>query len=169
MKILKHILYLLFKNYNMVKYCRFRGVKIGEGTKIKSSVNISTEPYLISIGCNCKITGRVNLITHDGGPWVFRSENPNLDVIKKITIGDNVYVGVGATLMPGVNIGNNCVIGAQSVVTKDIPSNSVAVGSPARVIKSLKEYKEKVLSEAYYTKTLTANKKRKFLEKRLKG
>ncbi len=54
-----------------------------------------------------------------------------------ITIGHNVWAGGGVIFCPGVTVGNNCVIGAGSVVTKDIPANSVAVGNPARVIKTV--------------------------------
>lgn len=50
-----------------------------------------------------------------------------------VTIGDNVWIGGGAIIMPGVTIGNNVVIGAGSVVTKDIPDNSIAFGNPCRV------------------------------------
>ncbi|MBP5293723.1 MAG: sugar O-acetyltransferase [Clostridia bacterium] len=56
-----------------------------------------------------------------------------------VTIGDNVWVGANAVILPGVSIGDNCVIGAGTVVTKSIPANSVAVGNPARVIKTLSE------------------------------
>ena len=52
-----------------------------------------------------------------------------------VTIGDNVWIGGGAIIMPGVTIGNNVVIGAGSIVTKDIPDNSVAYGSPCRVMR----------------------------------
>ncbi|MCR5501783.1 MAG: acyltransferase [Lachnospiraceae bacterium] len=61
----------------------------------------------------------------------------------RITIGDYVFVGVGCTLLPGVTIGSRVVIGAGSVVTGDIPDNSVAVGSPAKVIGTYDEYIEK--------------------------
>lgn len=54
-------------------------------------------------------------------------------------IGDNVYIAANATVIGGVNIGNNVIIGAGSVVVKDIPDNSVAVGNPARVIRSINE------------------------------
>jgi maltose O-acetyltransferase len=56
-----------------------------------------------------------------------------------VTIGDNVWIGGGAIILPGVTIGKNSVIGAGSVVTKSIPDNSVAVGNPCRVIRALKE------------------------------
>ncbi len=53
------------------------------------------------------------------------------------TIGDNCWIGGGATILPGVTIGNNVTIGAGSVVTRDIPDNTVAVGNPARVIRKI--------------------------------
>ena len=53
--------------------------------------------------------------------------------------GDNVWFGAEVTVCPGVTIGDNCVIGAGSVVTKDIPANTVAVGNPCRVIRSLEK------------------------------
>ena len=54
-------------------------------------------------------------------------------------IGDNVYIAANATVIGGVNIGNNVIIGAGSVVVNDIPDNSVAVGNPARVIRPINE------------------------------
>ena len=56
---------------------------------------------------------------------------------KPITIGDNVWLGGGVIILPGVNIGENTVVGAGAVVTKDLPANVVAVGNPARVIRPL--------------------------------
>ena len=52
-------------------------------------------------------------------------------------IGDNVWIGGGAIVLPGVTIGNNAIIGAGSVVTRDIPADTVAAGNPARVLKTL--------------------------------
>ena len=54
-----------------------------------------------------------------------------------IFIGNNVWIGANCCILPNVHIGDNCVIGAGSVVTKDIPSNSVAAGNPAKVIKKI--------------------------------
>ncbi len=59
------------------------------------------------------------------------------DGIKNIMIGDHVWIGAGAVILPGVTIGNNSVIGAASVVTKNIPANTLAVGNPCHVIKQL--------------------------------
>ncbi len=56
---------------------------------------------------------------------------------KNITVGNNVWFGASVTVCPGVNIGDNCVIGAGSVVVKDIPANSIAVGNPCKVIRKV--------------------------------
>ena len=56
-----------------------------------------------------------------------------------IVVGDNVWIGAGVQVMPGVTIGSNVVIGSGSIVTKDIPSNSVAVGNPCKVIRQITE------------------------------
>ena len=62
---------------------------------------------------------------------------------KEIHIGNNVWIGAGAVVMPGVTIGDNAVIGAGSVVTKDIPANVVAVGNPCRVMREIGEHDKK--------------------------
>ena len=56
-----------------------------------------------------------------------------------ITIGNNVWIGAGAVVLPGVTIGDNTVIGAGSIVTKDIPANVVAVGNPCKVIREISQ------------------------------
>ena len=58
-----------------------------------------------------------------------------------MVIGNNVWIGSGANILPGVSIGDNSIIGAGSIVIKDIPANSVAVGIPAKVIKNLDDKK----------------------------
>lgn len=58
-------------------------------------------------------------------------------------IGDNVFIGMNSSIMPGVHIGNNCVIGTGSVVTKDVPDNMVVAGNPARIICTLEDFYKK--------------------------
>lgn len=72
-----------------------------------------------------------------GHPLDAESRNKGLEYAKTIKVGNNVWFGGNVTVLPGVRIGNNCVIGAGSVINKDIPDNSVAVGNPCRVIKTL--------------------------------
>ncbi len=70
-------------------------------------------------------------------PTDTKERNKGLEFAKPITIGNNVWIGAGVTVLPGVKIGDNCVIGAGSVVVRSIPENSIAVGNPCRVIKSV--------------------------------
>lgn len=72
-----------------------------------------------------------------------RNEVPDLELTAPITIGDNVYIGLNVTNMLGVSIGNRVIIGTGSIVIKDIPDNSVAVGVPAKVIKTVDDYLER--------------------------
>lgn len=90
----------------------------------------------ITIGEDCQIGPNVQLLTptHPVEPQPRRDR---LEAAKPITIGDNVWLGGGAIVLPGVTIGDNTVIGAGAVVTKDIPANSVAVGNPARVVREI--------------------------------
>lgn len=76
-----------------------------------------------------------------GHPIDYVERNKGIEYTKPITVGDNVWIGGGVKVMPGVNIGSNVVIGGGSVVVKDIPDNSVAVGNPCRVIKKLEDKK----------------------------
>lgn len=73
-----------------------------------------------------------------GHPLDYKRRNKGLEYAKPIKVGNNVWIGGNVVVLPGVTIGDNSVIGAGSVVTKDIPSNVVAVGNPAKVIKEIK-------------------------------
>lgn len=155
------------KARNPVAYLRNKGAKIGSGCSIVSNVDFGSEPYLITIGDNVRLTEHVRLITHDGGVWVARHLDEtyrNADLFKRIQIGNNVHIGVNAVIMPGVTIGNNVIIGCCAVVTHDIPDNSVAVGVPARVIETVDEYIAKNNNRFVNTKAYSAEEKRRFLE-----
>ncbi|HEY0189268.1 MAG TPA: sugar O-acetyltransferase [Cellulomonas sp.] len=90
----------------------------------------------ITIGADCQIGPNVQLLTPthpiDPGP-----RRDKLEAAQPITIGDNVWLGGGVIVCPGVSIGDDSVIGAGSVVTRDVPARVVAVGNPARVIRSI--------------------------------
>ena len=88
------------------------------------------------IGNNVLICPKVNLITlnHD-----FNLENRFATIAKPIKIEDNVWIGINSTILPDVTIGKNAIVGARSVVTKDVPENAVVVGNPAKIIKYINE------------------------------
>ena len=127
-------------------YARKIGVKIGEGCNI-STKSFSSEPWLITIGNNVRIARDVQILTH-GGLWSIRKMDKkykNLEYFGKINIKDNVYIGQGAIIMPGVTIEENCIVGAASIVTKSIPKGSVVAGNPARFVSNIDSFIENIL------------------------
>lgn len=88
---------------------------------------------------------------------------PDFDVFGKVVIGDYVYIGSGALIMPGVTIGNNVLIAAGSVVTKSIPSGSVVAGNPARIISNIEEYYQRNKSFDFHSKYLSSWEKKELL------
>jgi acetyltransferase-like isoleucine patch superfamily enzyme len=152
----------IFRRFWPVKYARHIGVKMGDNCRL-INVSFSTEPYLVTLGDHVSATN-TRFETHDGGVWVLRDQYPLIDVIKPINVGNNVFIGFGAMILPGVTIGNNVIIGAHSLVTKNIPSNVVAAGVPARIIKPLGDYKEKAIVDYDKTKHFSAKGKRLYYE-----
>jgi acetyltransferase-like isoleucine patch superfamily enzyme len=91
----------------------------------------------IKVGCNLRMGPNVGLISANHNPDDY---DEWIDV-GPIEIGDNVWIGMNSVVMPGVKIGSNVIIGSNSTVTKDIPDNSIAVGSPCKVAKVKEPYK----------------------------
>jgi len=117
-----------------VEAARELGVTIGEGCRIYS-LQISSEWELLTIGDRVTVSSDVTFITHDGVGWLFPDEQGRRHYwLARIEIGDDVFVGAGSTIMPGVRIGNRCVVAAGSVVTKSVPDGSVVGGNPAKII-----------------------------------
>ena len=84
-----------------------------------------------------------------GHPIDPERRNQGLEYAYPITVGDNVWIGAGVQVMPGVTIGSNVVIGGGSVVVKDIPGNSVAVGNPCRVIRAITQADQETCWDRY--------------------
>lgn len=160
-RLIKRKYYLTFKP---IDYLKKIGVNFQEGElHIYGRIAWGTEPWLITIGKNVHITDGVKFITHDGGTLLYRNQIPDLEITKPITVGNNVYFGNNVIVLPGVNIGNNVVIGAGAIVSQDIPDNSLAVGVPARVIKTADEYLEKLKRESLHLGQLKGQEKDKAL------
>ena len=92
----------------------------------------------VTIGDNCQMAPNVAIYTA-GHPIHPDTRNTAFEYGKEVTIGDNVWIGGNTVICPGVHIGNNVVIGAGSVVTKDIPDWAIAAGNPCRVIRKITE------------------------------
>lgn len=117
-------------------YCDYgMYISIGAGTFANFGVTfLDVAP--IRIGNDVQIGPYVQFLTatHPLEPALRRDK---WESAKPITIADNVWVGAGAIILPGVTIGENTVVGAGAIVTKDLPANVVAVGNPARIIRQL--------------------------------
>jgi serine acetyltransferase len=107
-----------------------KDLQIGSGTAYSLANLDGIAPQLIRIGKDCVLAPQCVVITHDA------SYLPTLGRYRfaPVEIGDRVFIGFGAVIMPGLTIGSDSVIGAGAVVTKDVPPNTVVAGVPARVI-----------------------------------
>jgi acetyltransferase-like isoleucine patch superfamily enzyme len=112
-------------------------ITIGENTTIYNSTHIAAveRGSEIRIGSDCLFSGYVDIRTTDSHSIIDLQTRKRINFAKNVTIGNHVWLGGHATVLKGSTIGNNCVIGMKSLVTKDIPNNCVAAGSPAVVIK----------------------------------
>ncbi len=113
------------------------------GYNIEIGENFYSNHNLIILDC-AKVTFGNNVFIAPncafytaGHPLDYKTRNEGLEYAKPISVGDNVWIGGNVVVLGGVKIGNNVVIGAGSIVTKDIPDNTLAYGAPARKIKEL--------------------------------
>lgn len=119
-------------------YCDY-GTNIEVGKNFFANYNCTIlDVAKVRIGDNCQLAPNVAIYTA-GHPVHPVSRNSGYEYGKEITIGDNVWIGGNAVICPGVHIGNNVVIGAGSVVTKDVPDWVIAAGSPCRVLRKITE------------------------------
>lgn len=125
-------------DYFDVDYLRSRGVKIGENVDIVNSKIDFCHGFLVSIGNNVTITNST-ILAHDGSTKKFIGYSK----VGRVDIGDDVFIGYGSIVLPNTKIGNKVIVGAGTVVAKDVPDNVVIVGNPFRVICTFDEYVER--------------------------
>lgn len=121
--------FALISNYNVI---------LGSGLNIMHNVFISND---VEIGEGTLINNRCN-IHHNVKIGKFCEISPNVCITGNVLVGEFTSIGASAVIIPKIKIGKNCIIGAGSVVNRDIPDNSVAVGSPASVIKEVELFNE---------------------------
>ncbi|MGZ6696579.1 MAG: sugar O-acetyltransferase [Solirubrobacteraceae bacterium] len=118
-------------------YCEYGAISIGDRTFVNvDAIMLDVAP--ITIGAACQIATRVQLLTatHPVDPEARRL---GWEYGAPITLADNVWLGGGAIVCPGVSIGQDTVVGAGAVVTRDLPAGVVAAGVPARVLREIGE------------------------------
>jgi acetyltransferase-like isoleucine patch superfamily enzyme len=120
-------------NEQRIAELRRRGARIGNSCLIYST-RFSTEPYLIDIGDHVGIAGGVQFITHHGFAMIIRRKHPDAQIFGRIRVGSGTVIGIDAILLPGTEIGKDCIVGARAVVRGTIPDNSLVVGNPAKVV-----------------------------------
>lgn len=130
-----------------VNYLKSEGISIGRKTKFfdpKSTFVDVERPCLLHIGEYCKITKGVTILVHDYSRSVLRRKYGEiLGECKETFIGDNVFIGMNSIILMGTHIGNNCIVGAGSVVSGSFQDDVVIAGNPARIICSLDDYYKK--------------------------
>lgn len=149
-----------------VEHLRSIGVAIGEGCNFFAPMKTLVDeqyPWMITIGDNVQITEGVKILTHDyswsvlktlkhkeiigGGSDVKQfNEGAVLGASGRVTIGNNVFIGMNAIILRGVTVGDDVVIGAGSVVSKDCPSGGVYAGNPARRVADIEAFYKKRLN-----------------------
>ncbi len=145
---------------------RASGVRIGKNCRIYTQ-GFSTDPYLVDIGDNVYIAEGTQFVTHDGAVCIFRDKYPQIQLLGRITVRSNTYIGLGCIILPNSVIGNNCIIGAGSVVRGVVPDNSVVMGNPARVVMATSLAAKTMVHHKHRLDTLSmpAAERKRFIQK----
>ncbi|WP_054721330.1 acyltransferase [Marinifilum fragile] len=142
-------LFALTSKKRFHRYLKKKGVIMGKNIHFKNRKTIDldlTRPWLIEIGDNVYFNKNFTLLTHDAVSRLYKIKYNDflpLHSTGKVKIGNNVAFAREVTVLKGVTIGDNVFIGHGSLVSKDIPSNCIAVGRPAKAVCTIDEYYEK--------------------------
>lgn len=114
-----------------------QGLVLGRNVHLGGNVQLDpSHCWLISIGDDTTLAPDVTVLAHDASTKI----HLDLTYIAPVEIGARVFIGAGTIILPGVTIGNDAVVGAGSLVTKDVPPKTVVLGSPAHVVSTLDEF-----------------------------
>lgn len=117
-----------------VAQARRMGMKVGTGCRLYS-LQVASEAELVEIGDGVIVSGEVMFVTHDGALYTALDQFPEVNGhYGRIKIGSNSFLGMRAVIMPGVELGENCVVAAAAVVMDSFPANSVIAGNPASYV-----------------------------------
>ena len=142
LRLIRKVYYTMleYKKKKYLEYLVKKGFKIGKNVVIMDGFFLDpTHCFLISIGDNCVLAPNVRLIAHDAS----MKQHLGYTRVGKVRIEANCFIGDSIIILPGVTIGKGAIVGAGSVVTKDIPPESVATGNPCRVVCSRKDFLQK--------------------------
>jgi len=166
----KYYDFLKKKKESYLKKLIDKGLVLGKNVSIIDTFFFDpSHCFLISIGDNCTIAPGVRLIAHDASTKKFLGYTK----IGRIDIGKNCFLGDSTIVLPCVTIGHGSIVGAGSVVTKDIPVGMVAAGNPAKVICPVAEYLDKIkaisrdkkiFSEDYFIENLNMAKRNEIIQ-----
>ena len=160
--IMKKIYYGAFgtSEERLIKKLKKGGI-LGDGCKFFEPRTVCIDlqrPHMLHIGNYCKVCRGVTILAHDySRSVVIQYLHDNIGEAGMTWIGDNVFIGMNATILMGAHIGDNSIVGAGAVVSGKYPDNSVIAGNPARVICTIEEFSAKRKSKALDEAALYAN------------
>jgi len=164
---MKHLIKYIKERFFMTneEYLKSKGVKIGKGCSIATR-NIPHEGYLIEIGNYVRIAANASFYTHGGIiPLRVLKNDPELEIFGKVKIGNYTSIGANVMLMPGVTIGERCIIAGGSVVTKSIPDGWMVAGNPAKFIGYTEDFYQRIKNSGqdFACKSMSDADKRNYL------
>ena len=146
-----------------LKLCIAKGLKVGRKVRFVEVPQFGTEPFLIEIGDETTFSNNVRFVNHDGGQNAlhFFEKYKDVRTFARIKIGKQCLIGADTIIMPGVEMQNNCILGAGSILTTSMKEGSVFAGIPAKFICTIEEYGDKLLkNNIMYPRELELDRKK---------
>jgi|SaaInl8_135m_RNA_FD_contig_51_1435805_length_3175_multi_11_in_0_out_0_2 L-malate glycosyltransferase len=165
-RLLKRLYKLSLSDEQLLKRLKEKGLKIGLDCRIYT-LNFGSEPYLINIGNHTTVSNDVQFVTHDGGVWVFRENEIDIELVAPIKIGSNVFIGTGSIILPNTIIEDNVIVGAGSIVKGTLENGYIYAGVIAKKIKTIEEYRISIDKHLDKTKTKSLGAKKNFMKTNL--